>query len=263
MQSSNVGTLNPSILADGTDFMALLSQAITAIDSLRPLIAHPKSPTTNDDTTLDTPLLSIRLLFAPQWLKSMTFLCSTLITWLPLMLQSILQQRWTTVHSTKTLQSISSIYPTILTLLSSKPKDQNHQLVSSVDPLIELTQRWQSTDSNKGMIASDALLLVVDKFLHLLDDIKNNLPASSADQADGMALNEAESESLVAYFLQMESTFKDVNTATSAEDDLDRQYLKVTFDHVITSHNVSISRLRQLVDNKIASLVECLSAQIK
>jgi hypothetical protein len=94
-------------------------------------------------------------------------------------------------------------------------------------------------------------------------DIKSSLPVSSAEQSDGMALNELESESLVDYFLKMESTFQDVNTSTDVEDDLDRQYLKVTFDHVISSHNVSISRLQQLVEKKIASLVECLSAQIK
>jgi len=171
MQSSNVGTLNPSILADGTDFIAVLSHALTSIDSLRPMMAHPPSPAMDNNTSLVASLLSIRLLFSPQWLKAMTFLCSTLVTWLPLMLQFILKQRWTINHSAKTLQLLSTsnnLYPTIMALLSTKPNDLSNGSVALVDPLIDLTQRWQSTESNKGLIASDALLLVVDKFLHLL-----------------------------------------------------------------------------------------------
>lgn len=273
-------------VTDRSLIFSRLKSLMINFQSLRDGVALPMlAATKQDSVAIDLADVSLRVLFSPDWLKTVSFMCTTICSWIPLMLQFILQEV-NPLSSVMENGSIS-IYPQLCDQLTSKGKNVSNVNVNRgdwnwADVVAEL--EGQST-SQEDFSVGETLLVVIEMFLQifgeleylsciccsdcynnhtimeLLGEIRSVLPVAPAGQIDGGLLTDSATANLEEYFLSMETHLGVFEPPGKSDLDVDvdsgyRQYLKLALDSILSSHSLSFARLQQVIDSKISSIFE-------
>ena len=156
-----------STAVDVTEIFSRLKDLMASFQTLRNSVALPMLPVVNEDSVvaIDITDVSLRVVFSPDWLKTVSFMCSTICSWIPLMLQSLLQD--TNPFSSEI--DFATYYPQLFSRLTP-----NGELQVS-PPLSKCDWNWtqvigelekQST-SGESFSVGETVLVVAEMFLQI------------------------------------------------------------------------------------------------
>jgi hypothetical protein len=156
-----------STAVDVTEIFSRLKDLMASFQTLRNSVALPMLPVVNEDSVvaIDITDVSLRVVFSPDWLKTVSFMCSTICSWIPLMLQSLLQD--TNPFSSEI--DFATYYPQLFSRLTP-----NGELQVSL-PLSKCDWNWiqvigelerQST-SGESFSVGETVLVVAEMFLQI------------------------------------------------------------------------------------------------
>lgn len=149
-----------------------LKALMKTFQSLRDGVALPMLPVVKEASVdIDLADVSLRVLFSPDWLKTVSFMCSTICSWIPLMLQFLLQEA-NPLTSAMENGSIST-YPMLFDRLTSKEKGASNANVNRGDWNWSdvVAQLENQSTSQEDFSVSETLLVVIEMFLQIFGEL--------------------------------------------------------------------------------------------
>jgi hypothetical protein len=243
--------------------------------------------------------LPLRLVFFPRWIKYISYLCSNLVVWVPLLIQvslvraeidlQLLQIPLSANGADNPSEIQENSFPCLSSLLFEQTTNDAHRgrrQEASRDRLLEKLENLENSEvaSTTNRQRSKYFLLFFEAFIQLLSkifqdlsflnyelhdgihvvDIKSSLSWSVREATDGVEVAAGDMEKLIQAVDELErflEVFQDMSTdgaLLKKTGESNAQYLKLTLDHILNSHGVSMNRLAAIVEGRLNILVECV-----
>ena len=143
-----------------------LKKIMRNFEALKSCLELPSLSDLSEGTLIIANSVAVRSLFAPKWLKSLSLVSLTVVSWIPLLLQFLFKH---TTLSLDTLQESvrgggSQSYPLLVSLIGKEPYSGSKKR-SWLDRVEELEAGWTVKEDNPRIVATNILLLFAEFFL--------------------------------------------------------------------------------------------------